>query len=268
MKIFVCDNILIKDRICAAYNFTPPYTATVVEKIRAAGMEITDSENEADAVLSTAAPENMYYIKPTYGTVSRFGLVAKASSMDQIGVAAHEIDTAFAVLSVIAGHDEKDGTTYPAKKYEYSPYEGDLTVGSHHDGGFSAEIYAIISASEFSGNISRFDGLKYGYRTENFSSMDEIVVNSRSETFTLETKLKALMGTYVLSEAQFEKYYSKATKLRRLIKQELGGIFLHADIIRVPDMILAYLSGLPAFMKPDGSCFIAQGGQEGVFYGI
>ena len=266
MKIFTEDNILIKDRISFA-GFISPYSATVIEKIKAAGMEIVNNQNDADAVLSTNAANNMFYIKPTYGTVSRFGLEANVSSMDQIGVCAGNLDTAFAVLSVIAGHDEKDPTTYPAKKYDYSHNCADLIITELNNFKYADclnEVYMIISSAEFSNNISRYDGLKYGYRTEK----TDIVVNSRSEIFTLDAKLKALMGAYVLSEGQFEKYYLKATKLRRLIKQELDEIFKQADAIRVPDMTLAYLCGFPALIKPDGSCFITQNTREGNFYGI
>ena len=273
MKIFVCDNILIKDRICAAYSFKPPYTATAVEKIIAAGMELTDSQNEADAVLSTAELDGMYYIRPTYGTVSRFGLVAEVSSMDQIGVCAHETDTAFFVLSAIAGYDKNDGTVYAKEKYDFFPPENEVKTVNLNDLDFKYAncinaVLHIISTAEFSGNAARFDGLKFGYSAKNFTGTNELTVNSRSEAFTPESKLKALMGTYVLSEGQFEKYYLKAAKLRRLINQGLDEILKQYDAVRVPDAALAYLSGCPAFTKPDGSCFIAQKGKEGIFYGI
>jgi aspartyl-tRNA(Asn)/glutamyl-tRNA(Gln) amidotransferase subunit A len=108
----------------------------------------------------------------------------------------------------------------------------------------------IISSAEFCANIAKFDGIKYGYRTENFKNLDEMVINSRSESFSAETKLKALMGTYVLSEGQYEKYYHKATQVRRLIKQELDEIFKQFDCVVLPvsaeSAALAYLTGCPA----------------------
>ena len=271
MKIFVEDNILIKGRMCKAkilHNFKPPYSATVVEKVLAAGMEITDSRDGADAVLSTSAPDDMYYIRPTYGTVSRYGLVADVSSMDQIGVGASNIGDAFAVLSVIAGHDEKDGTSLPAEKYEYEyyPYEGDLSI---YTGGcdYLYEVYTIIAAAEFCNNVSRFDGLKFGYRAQNFSSMDELVIKSRSEAFTLESKLKAMMGAYVLSEGQFEKYYLKAVKARRIIKQSVSELFLRDNtVIGVPDMTISYLTGFPALAAPGGKIYLAYAHKEGLLW--
>ena len=265
MKVFVEDNILIKDRMCRSKilrNFKPPYSATAVEKILAAGMEITDTEDGADVTLGTSAPDNMFYIRPTYGTVSRYGLVADVSSMDQIGVGAESIDDAFAVLAVIAGHDERDGTSLPAEKYEYYPYEGDLSI---YTGGcdYLYEVYTIISAAEFCGNIARFDGFKFGYRAENFSSMDELVIKSRSEAFTLEAKLKAMMGAYVLSEGQFEKYYQKAVKARRIIKQSIGELFRQDNtVIRVPDMTISYLTGFPALAAPGGKIYLAYSHKE------
>jgi len=269
VKIFVEDNILIKGRMCKAkilHNFKPPYSATVVEKVLAAGMEITDSRDGADAVLSTSAPDDMYYIRPTYGTVSRYGLVADVSSMDQIGAGAVSLGDAFAVLSVIAGHDEKDGTSYPSEKYEYSPYEGDLFV---YPGGcdFLYEVYTIIAAAEFCNNVARFDGLKFGYRAENFTGTDDLVIKSRSESFTLESKLKAMMGAYVLSEGQFEKYYQKAVKARRLIKQSVSELFRRDNtVICVPDMVTAYLTGFPALAAPGGKIYLAYAHKEGLLW--
>jgi len=284
MKIFVEDNILIKDKICSEYNFKSPYSATVVEKIKAAGMEITENKNEADAVLCSETEtsekekekekekeeeeeEYMFHVRPTYGAVSRFGLVADVSSMDRIGVSAHEIDTAFYVLSVIAGHDKNDGTSYPTEKYNYSIDGIDLgNIKSINSPEFKfkeylKQVYLIISAAEFSGNIARFDGIKFGYRTENFKNADDIIINSRSESFPTETKIKCLMGTYVLSEEQFEKYYLKATKIRRLIKQELGEIFKQYDLIILPPCdkakALVDLTGCPAIIF-DGKIIIAK----------
>ena len=270
MKIFVERNILVKGR-AGMFDFVPPYSATVVERVLAAGAQITGSMNEADAFLGTTkAADYGYYIKPTYGTVSRFGVIAHASSMDQVGISAHELDTVFHVLRLIAGHDKNDGTSLPQEKYDYAPPGHELKIAGF--GEFDAEaveaVYMIISASEFSGNVSRFDGMKFGYRHENYKNADELVINTRSACFSPEMKLHALMGAYVLSEGQFERYYLKATKVRRIIKQGLERAFESADAFRVPDMTLAYLTGCPALIMPDGACYITREGQEGNFYGI
>jgi len=297
-KIAVDENILIKDEICTAgsktlYNFKSPYSAIVVDKIKNSGMTIsyksktgefgieTNGEIAAFAVKNeladvalgidvdgaayrSAVKNGVIYIKPTYGTVSRFGIVANVSSVDQIGVYAKNFDDGFSVLSVISGYDKNDGTSYPTEKYDYSSDEIDLkSLKAVKLNGFFgtseakieekiknigiplntvdfslseylAQVYLIISSAEFSNNISRFDGLKFGYRTENYKNVNDMVINSRSESFTVETKIKSLMGTYVLSENQFKRYYSKAMQIRRLIKQELDEIFRQADFVMLP----------------------------------
>lgn len=275
-KIALDENILEKDEICTAgskmlHNFKSPYSATVVDKIKQAGMTISYRSKTAefggmakeesaayavkkglaDAALGidvdgsahmSAVENGVVYIKPTYGTVSRFGVVANVSSVDQIGVYAKNFADGFAILSAIAGYDKNDGTSYPTEKYNYTPCEFDsdsvkikkINIDDFKYADYLAQVYLIISSAEFSNNISRFDGLKFGYRTENFKNVNDMVINSRSEGFTVETKIKSLMGTYVLSEGQFEKYYFKATQIRRLIKQELDEIFKENDFIILP----------------------------------
>ena len=281
-KIAVDETILIKDEICSAgskmlYNFKSPYSAAVIEKLKTAGFEIssksktsefgsTREHGEANIILGIdiggeaynyASKNGFYYIKPTYGTVSRFGLVANVSSIDQIGVYAKNLDDGFEILSVIAGHDKNDGTTYPELKYEYKPSPETLKTAEFKAGDFKysayfTSVYCIVQTAEFCNNINRFDGLKFGYRTKNFKNYDDIVINSRSEAFTTETKLKALMGTYVLSEGQYKKYYHKAMQVRRLIKQETDEIFNKYDIIELPlceeTAALINLTGNPALV--------------------
>lgn len=284
MKIAFDENILIKNEICAAgfkmlHNFKSPYSATVVDKIKAAGMDISCKES-ADVILGididgAAYRSDLIYIKPTYGTVSRFGVVANVSSIDQIGVYAKNLDDGFAVLSIIAGHDKNDGTTYPTEKYNYS-HDGinstDLKSTDSPDFNlkeYLTPVYNIISAAEFSNNISRFDGIKYGYRTENYTNVNDMITNSRSESFTFETKLKVLLGTYVLSEGQFDKYYLKSAKIRRLIKQELDEMFKQFDIIILPAcdkaISLANLTGCPA-IAIGGKIIIAKEFDENKLY--
>jgi len=303
MKIAIDENILIKDEICAAgskmlYNFKSPYSATVVDKIKTAGMTVshksktgefgneTDGENAAYAVKTglsdvalgidvdgaayrSAVKNNVVYIKPTYGTVSRFGVVANVSSVDQIGVYAKNLDDGFAALSIIAGYDKNDGTSYPIEKYEYKTNDIDvkalkkleLNVDEFKYSDYLTQVYLIISSAEFSGNISRFDGLKFGYRSEKFKNVNDLIIHSRSESFTTETKIKALMGTYVLSEGQYDKYYYKATQIRRLIKQELDEIFRQYDCVVLPPcdkaVALVNLTGCPAVIT-DGKIIMAK----------
>ncbi|MCL2813296.1 MAG: amidase family protein [Oscillospiraceae bacterium] len=298
MKIAVDENIFIKGEICAAgskmlYNFKAPYSATVINKLKAAQMTIScrtktgefggrppKKESAADAVASgladaalgidsgggayrLAAGSGVVYIKPTYGTVSRFGLAANVSSVDQIGVYAKNFGDGFYALSAVSGHDANDPLTYPAEKYEYDAkkidanqlkvFETDIDAFKYRD--CLEPVYLIVSAAEFYSNTSKFDGLKYGYRTENFKDLNDMVINSRSEAFSAETKLKTLMGAYVLSEGQFEKYYYKAAQIRRLIKEELAVWFESFDIVTLPlsdeSAALANLTGCPAVIAKE-----------------
>jgi len=258
MKVFVDDSILIKGEVCAAYAFKSPYSAAVIEKIEVAGMEITDKRSDAGAVLLPYCKyPGYYYIKPTYGTVSRFGVVADASSMDQVHIGAEKLDDAFAVLSVVAGHDPRDGTSYPAPKYEYAPFDGEVKTTDFDALRFKyadclEAVCTIIYAAEFSGNIARFDGLKFG---------------CERDALPLQAKVQALLGTYVLSDGQFEKYYYKATQVRRLIKQELDKVFGQFDVIRMPSSVgLSDLTGNPALLTPSGDIYIAREFGEGFLW--
>jgi aspartyl-tRNA(Asn)/glutamyl-tRNA(Gln) amidotransferase subunit A len=312
MKIAVDENIFIKEKICAAgskmlYNFKPPYHATVVDKIKSAKMIIAcqsktgefgkkTTEKEiaaymvghglADAALGidvegfayfSASENDVIYIKPTYGTVSRFGLAANTSSIDQIGVYAKNLADGFATLSAIAGYDKNDPATYLNPKYEYSPdgidakslkvFDMQIEDFKYHE--YLRQVYLIISAAEFGSNAAKFDGLKFGYRTEHFKDLNDMIVNSRSESFTPETKLKILMGTYVLSKDQFEKYYLTAAKIRRLIKQELDAMFMRYDIVILPlsneSSALANLSGCPAVIAEKKIILAEEFGENKLF---
>ena len=284
-KISIDENIFVKDEICTAgskmlYNFRPPYTATVVDKLTAAGMTVACrsgigefgngaspqncaaslvSSGAVDAALGldtdgaarkSAAEHNIIYLKPTYGTVSRYGIAANVSSMDCVGVYAKTAEDTLAVLSAIAGHDEKDGMSYqgiPNKRdaEDSVPYKTADYVTKYAD--YFDQVHTIISAAEFCHNISRFDGLKYGYRTENFKNVNDVITNTRSECFTVETKQKALMGAYVLMEGQFERYYLKALRLRRLIKDEFDRHMENLDYIVLPvTSALSDLVGCPS----------------------
>jgi Asp-tRNA(Asn)/Glu-tRNA(Gln) amidotransferase A subunit family amidase len=147
---------------------------------------------------------------------------------------------------------------YPTGKYDYTPYAAGLKTTELKDfkyADYLLTVYNIISSAEFSANMARFDGIKFGYRTENFKNLNDMVINSRSESFDTRTKLTALMGAYVLSEAQFGKYYLKAAKIRRLIKQELDEIFKVYDLIITPvagaSTALANLTGCPSITMRD-----------------
>ena len=212
-------------------------------------------------------------LKPTYGLVSRYGLVAFASSLDQIGPITKDVEDAAMLLNLIAGHDEKDTTSEPREKEDYTKSlvkdvskmkigvpkeffgEGlneevkkkmEEAIQTYKDLGaeveeFSLDIanyalatYYIIACAEASSNLGRFDGIRYGYRTENYNSLKDIYKNSRSEGFGEEVKRRIILGTYVLSSGYYDAYYKKAQKVRTLVKNEFAKAFEKYDVIFTP----------------------------------
>ena len=212
-------------------------------------------------------------LKPTYGLVSRYGLVAFASSLDQIGPITKDVRDAAMLLNIIAGYDEKDTTSYDIPKKDYTKalktdVKG-LKIGipkEYFGEGINAEVkekleeaietykklgaeveefsldiaeyalatYYIIACAEASSNLGRFDGIRYGYRTENFSNLKELYRNSRSEGFGSEVKRRIILGTYVLSSGYYDAYYKKAQQVRTLVKKEFDKAFEKYDVLLTP----------------------------------
>ena len=212
-------------------------------------------------------------LKPTYGLVSRYGLVAFASSLDQIGPITKDVEDAAMLLNVIAGHDERDTTSENREKIDYTKcLKNDvkgLKIGvpkeffgegineevkvklkeateKYKEMGaeveeFSLDIanyalatYYIIACAEASSNLGRFDGIRYGYRTENFTNLKEIYKNSRSEGFGDEVKRRIILGTYVLSSGYYDAYYKKAQQVRTLVRKEFDKAFEKYDVLLTP----------------------------------
>ncbi len=212
-------------------------------------------------------------LKPTYGLVSRYGLVAFASSLDQIGPITKDVTDAALLLNLIAGHDERDTTSYDIPKKDYAKslnkdikglkigipkeYFGeginpevkekiDESIKMYQDLGaeveeFSLDIakyalatYYIIACAEASSNLGRFDGIRYGYRTSNYSDLKELYRNSRSEGFGPEVKRRIILGTYVLSSGYYDAYYKKAQQVRTLVKKEFDKAFEKYDVLLTP----------------------------------
>ena len=212
-------------------------------------------------------------LKPTYGLVSRYGLVAFASSLDQIGPITKDVQDAALLLNLIAGHDEKDTTSINNEKVDYTKcLKNDvkgLKIGIPKEffgEGINAEVkaklqeaiekykelgaiveecsldiaeyalatYYIIACAEASSNLGRFDGIRYGYRTKNFENLKDIYINSRSEGFGQEVKRRIILGTYVLSSGYYDAYYKKALEVRTLVKQEFDKKFEKYDVLLTP----------------------------------
>ncbi|BEK14422.1 Asp-tRNA(Asn)/Glu-tRNA(Gln) amidotransferase subunit GatA [Campylobacter lari] len=209
--------------------------------------------------------------KPSYGRVSRYGLAAYSSSLDQIGVLTQNVKDAAILYDVIAGYDEKDSTsaniafepTTPKlnanKKLKIAVIKNyidqtnddvkqallktiDMLKANGHeivykdlmDSTFDVAAYYIIAAAEASANLSRYDGVRYGRRSEKCDNLSQMYINSRSEGFGEEVKRRILLGTFVLSSGYYDAYYIKAQKARRFIKQKYEEILNDCDLIFMP----------------------------------
>ncbi|MEO6244697.1 MAG: Asp-tRNA(Asn)/Glu-tRNA(Gln) amidotransferase subunit GatA [Opitutaceae bacterium] len=219
-------------------------------------------------------------LKPTYGLVSRFGLIAYASSLDQIGPFARTVEDAAIVLGAIAGHDERDSTSFrteiPDYRAELATRRGPWKLGipkEYFADGLDPQIgaavekaiafykaqgceirevslphtrycldtYYIIATAEASSNLARYDGIRYGHRSKNAKDVVDLYFQSRAEGFGAEVKRRIILGTYVLSSGYYDAYYLRAQKVRTLIR----GDFLNA--YREVDALITPTSPIPAF---------------------
>ncbi len=212
-------------------------------------------------------------LKPTYGLVSRFGLIAFASSLDQIGPLTKDVTDSALVLNAIAGHDKFDSTSVNMQIPDYTKslvndakglkigvpedYMGDginpdvknaLLAAIETYKALGAEVeyfkmsaskyalpaYYIISSAEASSNLARYDGIKYGYRTENFTDLMSLYKQTRSEGFGKEVKRRIMLGTYALSSGYYDAYYKKAQQVRTIIRNDFENAFKKYDVILTP----------------------------------
>ncbi|MBA3715120.1 MAG: Asp-tRNA(Asn)/Glu-tRNA(Gln) amidotransferase subunit GatA [Pyrinomonadaceae bacterium] len=338
VPIAVKDNICVRglqascgSRILA--NYHPPYDATVIERLSAAGAVIigktncdefamgSSNENSAfgpvrnpwdtarvpggssggsaatvaarivpvalgsetgGSVRQPASLCGIVGVKPTYGRVSRYGLVAFGSSLDQVSVFGLTVRDAAAVLGVIAGRDPHDATTADVPVPDYAAEldtEGargarigvpralfgdglddevrrsvEQSIEAYRDLGaeivdvelphakYSIAVYYIIATAEASANLARFDGVRYGHRTEEARTLSEMYRRTRDEGFGAEVKRRIMLGTYVLSSGYYDAYYRKAQQVRTLIKKD----FL--DALAQCDAILTPTTPTPAFL--------------------
>lgn len=212
-------------------------------------------------------------MKPTYGRVSRYGLIAFASSLDQIGPFARTVEDAANLLEVISGHDPKDSTSLDLPVEHYAAHLNDDIKGMKvgvikelmSDGlsedvqkaleraiedykklgaeiveislphlKYSIGIYYILATAECSSNLARFDGVRYGYRTPDAKNLLELYTKSRAEGFGPEVKRRIMLGTYALSSGYYDAYYKKAQQMRALVTQDFAEAFKKVDILISP----------------------------------
>ena len=254
-------------------------------------------------------------LKPTYGLVSRFGMIAFASSLDQAGPLAKSAEDCALMLKVMAAHDTRDSTSIKHDVPDYinsldNPIKGkviglpkeffnddlnqdvklilDQVINSYQKLGvnfkeisltnshLSIPVYYVIAPAEASSNLSRYDGVKFGYRAKEFKDLEEMYLKTREQGFGEEVKRRILVGTYVLSAGYYDAYYLKAQKIRRLIANDFKNAFKECDLILAPscpstafkigdkteDPVSMYmqdmytistnLAGLPAISSPAG----------------
>jgi aspartyl-tRNA(Asn)/glutamyl-tRNA(Gln) amidotransferase subunit A len=327
--------IALKDNLCTRgvlttcsskilQNFVPPYDATVVTRLRAAGALVigktnmdefamgSSTENSAFAktknpwdpsripggssggsaaavaagmaaaslgsdtggsIRQPAACCGIVGLKPTYGRVSRFGLIAFASSLDQIGPLTRDVRDAALIMNVIGGHDPHDSTSADLpmpdmtkaltrnvaglrigipKEYFVEGMAPDVAravegaiaqfrklganireISLPHTDA-AISVYYILATAEASANLARYDGVRYGYRAEKYDSLDQMYMKSRSEGFGPEVRRRILLGTYVLSSGYYDAYYKKGQQVRTLIKQDFDTAFGEVDLLLTP----------------------------------
>ncbi len=212
-------------------------------------------------------------LKPTYGRVSRYGLIAFASSLDQIGPITRTVEDAALLLNVIAGHDEKDSTSLNQTPPDFTKdlkndlkgvkigyikelcadgLAGDVydavqkSIETYKSMGaeiieislplikYSIAVYYIVATAEASSNLARFDGVKYGFRAKDADTLYDMYVKTRAQGFGDEVKRRIMLGTYALSSGYYDAYYKKAQQLRRLIKNDFDNAFAKADVLISP----------------------------------
>ena len=289
-------------------NFISPYDATVIERFNAAGAVILGKTN-MDEFAMGSSNENSYFgavknpwdmarvpggssggsirqpaalcnltgLKPTYGVVSRYGMIAYASSLDQGGPMARSAEDCALLLNAMASFDERDSTSLDRPREDYArdldkPLAG-LKIGlpkeffgASERSGCSPEVmqlveaaiaeyrklgaetvevslpnmelsiasYYVIAPAEASSNLSRFDGVRYGYRAPEYADLDDMYAKSRTQGFGTEVKRRILIGTYVLSHGYYDAYYLQAQRIRRLIANDFVEAFKQCDVIMGP----------------------------------
>jgi aspartyl-tRNA(Asn)/glutamyl-tRNA(Gln) amidotransferase subunit A len=329
VPVAVKDNIVIAGvrTTCGSkilHNYVPPYTATAVERLRAAGAVVVGKTN-CDEFAMGSSNENSAYgpvrnprdesrvpggssggsaaavadglatvalgsdtggsirqpaalcgvvgVKPTYGRVSRYGLVAFGSSLDQIGPFARTVEDAARVLRVVAGRDPMDSTSSEAPVADYlatleAGVEGlrigvpteffgegldagtrervEAAIAALRDNGasivevslphmkYSTACYYIVATAEASSNLARYDGVRYGFRAPGVETLRDMYRETREEGFGAEVKRRIMLGTYVLSSGYYDAYYDKALRVRTLIERDFTTAFERCDVIATP----------------------------------
>ena len=327
VPLLIKDNIQVKgwNVTCASkilQGYVAPYDATVIEKVKAAGLAPFGRANMDEFAMGSSTETSFYGktlnphdpervpggssggsaaavgagvavaalgsdtggsirqpaafcgivgMKPTYGRVSRYGLAAYSSSLDQIGPMSQNVEDAAILYDIISGHDERDSTSAnidyipvtpnldatrklkiavidnyvkdasPEVQKAYETAMAALKEAGHTivhkelmGAKYDIAAYYIVATAEASANLSRYDGVRYGNRAEGVKDLKELYLKTRSEGFGEEVKRRILLGSFVLSSGYYDAYYLKAQKVRHLIKDEFEKVFEEADLILSP----------------------------------
>ncbi len=241
--------------------------------VAAALAPVATGTDTGGSIRQPAALCNLTGLKPTYGVVSRYGMIAFASSLDQAGPMARSAEDCALMLSAMAGFDEKDSTSLerPAEDYsrclgqplkglkiglpkeffgegcgaevmaavqaaigEYQRLGAEMVEVSLPNSHLSVPAYYVIAPAEASSNLSRFDGVRYGYRAPEYSDLNDMYSKTRAQGFGAEVKRRILIGTYVLSHGYYDAYYLQAQRIRRLIANDFVEAFKECDVILGP----------------------------------
>ncbi|MCL2366098.1 MAG: amidase family protein [Oscillospiraceae bacterium] len=265
-----------------------------VEAIASGAADVALCNDYTGAIGAAAAAQNLFYMHPTYGSVSRYGLISAVPSMDQIGVVCKSIEAGAHILSIISGFDEQDGVMLCKDQPTGASGAGKLRVGMPHGMGemvsqsvsaifdscdtveialehfdVCEQVMHILCCAELSASISRYDGIKFGFRAEKYSDLEALYKKSRTEALGADVKFAAIVGAMVLSEGNYSKYYDHAMRIRRRMKNALD--FQEYDAVLAPNAHLARLCGLPAVTMPSDAgalTLIANAGCEETLYSI
>ncbi|BAQ23592.1 Asp-tRNA(Asn)/Glu-tRNA(Gln) amidotransferase subunit GatA [Streptococcus troglodytae] len=241
--------------------------------VAAGQVRLSLGSDTGGSIRQPAAFNGVVGIKPTYGRVSRFGLIAFGSSLDQIGPFSQTVKENAQLLNVISGNDKKDSTSSQVEVPDFTQFIGKdikgmkialpkeyigqgidekvketiLKAAKHLESlgaiveevslphsKYGVAVYYIIASSEASSNLQRFDGIRYGYRTDDYENLDDVYVNTRSEGFGEEVKRRIMLGTFSLSSGYYDAYFKKAGQVRTLIMEDFKKVFANYDLILGP----------------------------------
>ncbi len=215
-------------------------------------------ENKCDVVLCNdvfgkilrqAAENGLYFLAGAYGTVSRYGIMQMVSSTDRVGILCRDLSDGIKVLNTISGYDELDGTLLSQKSYSYSAEVSHSPVAlraneiemKYFD--ILSAIFYTLASAEICNNTNRYDGVKFGYRAENINGIGDLYVKSRTEGLGKDLQIASLVGCMVLAKDNYERWYDKAMRIRRLVRDYYTQMLTDVDVLVLP----AFNSGADKF---------------------